>query len=80
MAFINGFKYYEFDLAVNAQNICRINEGLPKENGETLQAVDILFADLNNPKFWYIIFCNESKILGNPINFEVIMPEINLKR
>ena len=78
MAFINGYKYTNEADALHAQNICRINEELPKQGGTTLQAVDVKFASLNTPNFWYIIFCEESKILGEPTTFEVINPQINL--
>lgn len=78
MAFINGYKYTNETDALHAQDICRINEGLPKPGGTTLQAVDVKEANLNIPNFWYIVFCDESQILGNPITFEVIQPEFNL--
>ena len=78
MVYINGYKYINEDDALHAQNICRINEGLPKPNGTTLQAVDVQYADLNLDPFWYIVFCDESKILGEPITFEVIQPEFNI--
>lgn len=78
MAFINGYKYTNEADALHAQDICRINEGLPKPNGTTLQAVDVQFASLNTPNFWYIVFCDESQILGEPITFEVIQLEFNL--
>lgn len=78
MPFINGYKYTNEADALHAQNICRINEGLPKPNGTTLQAVDVKEANLNEPIFWYILFCEESKILGEPITFEVIQPEFNI--
>jgi hypothetical protein len=78
MVYINGYKYINEDDALHAQNICRINEGLPKANGTTLQAVDVQFTSLNTPNFWYIVFCDESQILGEPTTFEVIQPEFNL--
>jgi hypothetical protein len=78
MESINGYKYNNEDDALHAQDICRINEGLPKPGGTTLQAVDVQYAALNEPPFWYIVFCNESQILGTPIDFEVIYPEMNL--
>ena len=78
MLSINGYIYYNQSDALQAQNICRLNEGLPKENGTTLQAVDVQFASLNTLNFWYIVFCKESKILGEPTTFEVLYPQINL--
>jgi len=78
MAYIKGYKYTNKDDALQAQEICRINEGLPKLNAATLQAVDVQYASLNTPPFWFIIYCDESKILGKPINFEVIYPQLNL--
>lgn len=78
MAFIKGYKYTNEADALHAQDICRINEGLPKPGGTTLQAVDVQFAYLNIPTFWYIVFCKESEILGMPETFEVIQPEFNL--
>ena len=77
MPFINGYKYTNEADALHAQNICRINEGLPKPNGTTLQAVDVKEANLNEPIFWYILFCEESKILGTPKTFDVVQPEFN---
>lgn len=79
MLSINGYKYTNEADALHAQDICRINEGLPKPGGTTLQAVDVQFASLNTPNFWYIIFCEESKILGEPEIFEVVQREFNLK-
>ena len=78
MAYIKGYKYTNETDALEAQNICQINEGLPKTNGITLQAVDVQFASLNTPNFWFIVFCEESKILGEPTTFEVLYPQINL--
>ena len=77
MAFINGYKYNNEADALHAQDICRINEGLPKQGGTTLQAVDVQFASLNVPPFWYIVFCEESQILGIPETFDVVQPEFN---
>ena len=78
MAYIKGYKYTNQTDSLLSQNICRINEGLPKPNGTTLQAVDVQFASLNTPNFWFILFCKESKILGEPTTFEVLYPQINL--
>ena len=78
MAYMNGYKYTNEADALHAQDICRINEGLPKIGGTTLQAVDVQYASLNNPTFWYIIYCQESQVLGIPEIFEVIYHEINL--
>lgn len=78
MLSINGYKYTNEADALHAQDICRINEGLPKPGGTTLQAVDVQYAALNVPPFWYIIFCEESKILGEPMIFEVVQPDFNL--
>ncbi len=76
MAYIKGYKYTNKDDALHAQDICRINEGLPKSNGVTLQAVDVQFAALNEPPFWYIISCQETNILGDYITFEVVYKKI----
>ena len=78
MAFINGYKYTNEADALHAQDICRINEGLPKPGGTTLQAVDVQYASLNVFPFWYIVFCNESQILGIPETFNVVQPDFNL--
>ena len=78
MAFIKGFKFNKISLAVKAQRICRMNKGFPKQGGKTLQAVDVKEANLNEPIFWYIVFCEESEILGESITFEVIQPEFNI--
>jgi hypothetical protein len=77
MQSINGYKYTNEPDALHAQDICRINEGLPKQGGTTLQAVDVQFASLNVPPFWYIVFCEESQILGIPETFDVVQPEFN---
>lgn len=78
MAFIKGFKFNHISLAVRAQRICRMNKGFPKQGGNTLQAVDVKEANLNLPPFWYIVFCEESEILGMPETFEVVEPEFNI--
>ena len=72
-----GYKYTNETDALHAQDICRINEGLPKPNGRTLQAVDVQYASLNEPPFWYIMFCDESQILGISETFDVVQPELN---
>jgi hypothetical protein len=77
MLSINGYKYTNEANALHAQDICRINEGLPKPGGTTLQAVDVQFAGLNVPAFWYIVFCDESQILGTPETFDVVQPDFN---
>jgi hypothetical protein len=74
----NGYKYNNEVDALHAQDICRINEDLPKPNGTTLQAVDVQHAALNVPVFWYITFCDESQILGIPETFDVVQPDFNL--
>lgn len=76
MAFINGYKYNNEADALHAQDICRINEGLPKPVGTTLQAVDVQYAALNVPPFWYIVFCEESQILGTSETFDVVQPNL----
>lgn len=78
MQSINGYKYTNETDALHAKDICRINEGLPKPGGTTLQAVDVQYADLNVPPFWYIVFCEESQILGTPETFDVVQPDFNL--
>jgi hypothetical protein len=77
MQSINGYKYNNEVDALHARDICRINEGLPKPGGRTLQAVDVQFASLNEPPFWYITFCDESQILGIPETFDVVQPDLN---
>jgi hypothetical protein len=47
------------------------------QDGTTLQAVDVQFASLNEPPFWYITFCDESQILGIPETFDVVQPDLN---
>lgn len=76
MLSINGYKYTNEADALHAQDICRINEGLPKPGGTTLQAVDVQHASLNVPPFWYIVFCNESQILGTSETFDVVQPNL----
>jgi hypothetical protein len=76
MAYIKGYKYQTETEAIAARHQCDAYYGIPASPDDVTQHwVDYNFAELNNPKFWYITF-DESllPILGEPTEFEVIQP------
>jgi hypothetical protein len=78
MAFINGYSYAKEQDAINAREACDAFYGIPVAPDDVTQNwVEYQFAELNIPSFWYIVF-DESlfPILGNPIQFEVIYPDV----
>jgi hypothetical protein len=64
--------------AINAREACDAFYGIPVATDHVTQNwVEYQFAELNTPRFWYIVF-DESlfPILGNPTQFEVIYPDV----
>lgn len=80
MPSINGYKYTTENQAIDAKLQCNEYYGIPNNvNDVTKNWVDYRFANLNEPQFFYIVYDNTLlAVLGEPINFEVIMPEMNL--
>jgi hypothetical protein len=78
MAFINGYKYTTEGEAQAAQKACNDYYKIPESSEDVTQNwVDYLFAELNEPKFWYIVFDESLQVvLGNPTDFEVVTPRI----
>ena len=76
MAYINGYKFTTEAQAKAAVKACNTYYGIPESSEDvTKNWVDYQYAELNEPKFWYIYF-DESllPILGKPIEFEVLTP------
>lgn len=74
MASIKGYKYTTEQDAINACEACDAYYGIPVSADDITQNwVDFQYAELNTPKFWYIIYDDSLlPILGQPIEFEVI--------
>lgn len=76
MLSIKGYKYTTEQLANAAKQQCNIYYGIPVSADDiTKNWVDYQIAELNTPKFWYIIY-NDSllPVLGEPIEFNVVEP------
>jgi hypothetical protein len=75
MESIKGYKYTTESSAKSAQKQCNDYYGIPISPDDVTQNwVDYKYADLNKPKFWYIIYDDSLlPVLGEPIEFEVIM-------
>ena len=76
MAFINGYKYFLEQEAMNARESVDVYYGIPVSPDDITQHwIGYNFAELNEPQFYYITF-DESliPILGQPTEFEVIQP------
>jgi hypothetical protein len=80
MEYINGYKYTSENKAIEAKLQCNEYYGIPNNvNDVTKNWVDYQFAGFNNPQFYYIVYDDTLlPVLGEPINFEIIMPEMNL--
>jgi hypothetical protein len=78
MQSINGYKYTTENQAIEAKLQCNEYYGIPLNPGDVTQNwVDYQFAELNDPQFWYIIYDETLLlVLGEPIQFEVITPNI----
>ena len=76
MESIRGYKYTTESSAKSAQKQCNDYYGTPISPDDVTQNwVDYKYADLNKPKFWYIIYDDSLlPVLGEPIEFEVITP------
>jgi len=74
MQSINGYQYPTEQDAINAREACDAYYGIPvSPNDVTQNWVDYQFAELNTPKFWYIVYDDSLlPVLGEPIEFEVI--------
>lgn len=74
MAFIKGYKYTSEQAAINAREQCDVYYGIPVSPDDvTKHWVNYEYAELNIPKFWYIISAESLlPILGQAIEFEVI--------
>jgi hypothetical protein len=79
MQSINGYKYTTENQAIEAKLQCNEYYGIPlNTNDVTKNWVDYQFAELNTPQFWYIIYDETLlPVLGTPIEFTVIYPELN---
>jgi hypothetical protein len=79
MQSINGYKYTSENQAIEAKLQCNEYYGIPLNPGDVTQNwVDYQFAELNDPQFWYIIYDETLlPVLGTPIEFTVIYPELN---
>lgn len=69
-----GYKYITEQEAINAVTLCNSHYGYPKQD-TTTNWIDFQYSDLDG--FFYIIF-DESveNILGQPIEFEITLPNI----
>ena len=74
MASIKGYKYTTKQDAIDAREQCDAYYGIPvSPNDITQNWVEYQYAELNTPKFWYIVYDDSLlPILGEPIEFEVI--------
>lgn len=74
MPFFSGYTYTTEQLANVAKQQCNNYYGIPVSADDITQNwVDFQYAELNTPKFWYIIYDDSLlPILGQPIEFEVI--------
>lgn len=77
---MKGYMYKNKTEAIEAKLQCNEYYGIPNNmNDVTKNWVDYRFAELNDPQFYYIVYDETLlPVLGEPINFEVIIPEINL--
>jgi hypothetical protein len=76
MSFFKGYKYTTEQAAIDAREQCDIYYGIPVSPDDVTQNwVEYQYANLNKPKFWYIVYDDSlSPVLGEPIEFEVITP------
>jgi len=73
---MQGYQYTTETQAIEARQQCDSFYGIPKSPDDVTQHwVEYNFAELNDPKFWYIIYdVSLLPILGEPTEFEVIYP------
>jgi hypothetical protein len=76
MQSINGYQYITEQEAINAQALCNSYYGIPASPDDVTQNwVNYNFANLNDPKFYYIVFDDSLlPVLGQPTEFEVVTP------
>lgn len=77
-----GYKYNTEQQAIDARESCDSYYGIPVSPDDITQNwCEYQKAELNTPVFWYIVY-DESliPILGNPINFDVVVPPISTKQ
>ncbi len=74
MAFFKGYKYPTEQAAIDAREECYVYYGIPVSPDDVTQNwVEYQYAELNTPKFWYIVYDDSLlPVLGEPIEFEVI--------
>lgn len=74
---ILGYKYDTLEDVENACTSCDVYYGIPKSpNDETQHYTNYHYAELNEPKFWYI-YAYEGlfAVLGSPTQFDVNIEE-----
>ena len=79
MASIKGYKYTTEQEAINAVKACNDYYGIPKSPEDVTENwCSYSYANLNYPKFWYIVFDESLRpILGTPKEFTVKQDETN---
>jgi hypothetical protein len=74
MLYIKGYQYQTETEAIAARQTAADYMGLPVPNGETLYWVDYNYSELDG--FYYITYVEDlEKALGEPIEFDVTIPE-----
>ena len=73
---IQGYQYKTEKEAITAREACDAFYGIPVSTDDVTQNwVEYLFAEINIPQFWYIIYDDSLlPVLGEPVEFEVITP------
>jgi hypothetical protein len=76
MPSIKGYQYITEQEAINARELCDTYFGIPVTPDDITQNwVDYQFAELNDPKFWYITYDDSLlPVLGQPTDFDVTYP------
>lgn len=76
MPSIKGYKYTTEQAAIDAREQCDTYYGIPVSADDVTQNwIDYKYANLNKPKFWYIVYDDSLlPVLGESIEFEVITP------
>lgn len=76
---ILGYKYDTEQEAINARESCDAYYGIPVSPEDVTQNwVEYQIAELNIPKFYYIIYDESLKVvLGEPQTLDIITPPFN---
>lgn len=76
---ILGYKYNTEQEAINARESCDFYYGIPVSPDDITQNwVEYQIAELNIPKFYYIIYDESLKVvLGEPQTLDIITPPFN---